>query len=208
MLKASEIMTKNVVTISGAATVYKAVKLMQNNQLSSLIVDRRHPQDAYGIVTKADIVRKIIAYGKDPKKVRIYEIMTKPCIVINPELGIEYVARLFTNVGIHCAPVIKEKLLGIISLSDIINKSDFLENPQSVILQQEIEESIKNAREFCADNSHSPKECIAAWKIVEELQAESAHQQATKLEKTALEEYCEEYPELMELAMLDNWCSG
>jgi CBS domain-containing protein len=208
MLKAAEIMTKNVVTIGGAATVYQAVKLMQNKGVRSLIINRRNPQDAYGIVTETDIVNQIIAYGKDPKKVRIYEIMTKPCIVINPELGIEYVARLFSNVGIHCAPVIKEDLLGIISRSDIINKSNFLENPKSVILQREIEEAIKNAREFCADNSHSPKDCIAAWKVVEELQAEAAHQQATKLEKTALEEYCEEYPEFTEVAMLDNWCSG
>jgi CBS domain-containing protein len=208
MLKAAEIMTQDVMTISGAAPAYQAVKLMQNKQVRALIVNRRHPQDAYGIVTETDIVSKIIAYGKNPKKIRVYEIMTKPCIVINPELGVEYVARLFTNVGIHCAPVIKDDLLGIISQSDILNKSDFLENPKSVILEQEIEEAIKYAREFCADNSHSSQDCIAAWKIVEELQAEAAHQQATKLEKTALEEYCEENPEFMEVAMLDNWCSG
>jgi CBS domain-containing protein len=208
MIKASEIMTKNVTKISGATTVDRAVKLMQNKGISSFIVDRRHPQDAYGIVTETDIVSKVIAYGKDPQKVRVYEIMTKPCLVINPELGVEYVARLLTNLGVHCAPVIKDELLGIISLSDIINKSDFLENPKSVILQQEIEEAIQRTRDFCADNNHSPQQCIAAWKIVEEMQAEAAHQQATKLTKTALEEYCEENPEFMEISRLDNWCSG
>ena len=208
MIKAAEIMTQNVTTVSGATTVYRAVKLMQNKGISSFIVDRRHPQDAYGIVTETDIVSKVIAYGKDPQKVRVYEIMTKPCIVINPELGVEYVARLLTNLGVHSAPVIKDELLGIISLSDIINKSDFLENPKSVILQQEIEEAIQSTRDFCADNNHSPQECIAAWKIVEEMQAEAAHQQATKLNKTALEEYCEENPEFMEISILDNWCSG
>jgi CBS domain-containing protein len=208
MIKAAEIMTKNVTKISGATTVDRAVKLMQNKGISSFIVDRRHPQDAYGIVTETDIVSKVIAYGKDPQKVRVYEIMTKPCLVINPELGVEYVARLLTNLGVHCAPVIKDELLGIISLSDIINKSDFLENPKSVILQQEIEEAIQRTRDFCADNNHSPQQCIAAWKIVEEMQAEAAHQQATKLTKTALEEYCEENPEFMEISRLDNWCSG
>ena len=201
-------MTTNVVTIGGAANVYQAVKLMQEQQVSSLIVDRRHYQDAYGIVTETDIVSKVIAYGKDPKKVRVYQIMTKPCIVINPELGIEYVARLFTNVGIHCAPVINHELLGIISMREIINKSDFLENPQSLILEQQIQQAIKNAKEFCADNSKSPQECIAAWKIVEELQAESAHQQAKILEKTALEEYIAENPQSIPASILDNWCSG
>ena len=205
MIKAIEIMSENVITISGASSVYQAVKLMKDKGVSTLIVDRRHPQDAYGIVTETDIVSKVIAYGKDAKKIRVYEIMTKPCIAINPELGVEYVARLFSNVGIHCAPVIQKELLGIIYLSDLINKSDFLDNPQSVILQQQIEEAIKNARDFCRDNNNSPQECIAAWKIIEELQTEAAHQQNIKLTKTALEEYCEENPEL---GMLDNWCSG
>ena len=208
MLKASEVMTTNIVTIKGSASVYEAVKLMQEKQVGNLIVIRRHLQDAYGIVTENDIVSKIIAYGKNPKRVKVYEIMTKPCIVINPELGIEYVARLFTQLGIHCAPVIKEELIGIISIKDIISKSDFLENPKSLVLEQEIEQAIKNAKEFCVDNSKSPEDCINAWKIVEELQAEYAHQQAKSLEKTALEEYIEQNPEIVGTLMLDNWCSG
>ena len=38
--------------------------------------------------------------------------MTKPCIVVNPDLGVEYVARLFANARIRRAPVIKGELLG------------------------------------------------------------------------------------------------
>jgi CBS domain-containing protein len=208
MLKTSEVMTTNVVTIRGAATVYEAVKLMQDKQVSQLIVNRRHPQDAYGIVTENDIVSKVIAYGKNPKAIKVYQIMTKPCIVLNPELGIEYVARLFTYAGINSAPVIQNELMGIISIKDIINKSDFLENPKSLVLEEEIEKAIQKAKELCADNSKSPEDCINAWKIVEELQAESAHQQAKNLEKTALEEYMEQNPEMTGTLMLDNWCSG
>jgi predicted transcriptional regulator len=83
------------------------------------------------MITETDIVYKVGAYGKDSKQVRVYEIMTKPCIVVNPELGVEYVARLFANTGIRRAPVIKDKLLGIISITDILRKSDFVENPKS-----------------------------------------------------------------------------
>jgi hypothetical protein len=41
---------------------------------------------------------------------------------------------------------------------------------------------------------------------VKELQAEIAHQRAEKVVKTALEEYCDEYPEAKEI--YDTWCSG
>ena len=131
MMKAEEIMTIDVVTIRGSATVAEAVKLMKEKGLRALIVEPRHESDPYGMVTETDIVYKVAAYGHDPKQMRVYEIMTKPCIVVNPELGVEYVARLFSQTKIRRAPVIKEKLLGVISISDILRKSDFVEKPKS-----------------------------------------------------------------------------
>ena len=131
MMQAQEIMTKDVVTISGSATVAEAVKIMKDKNLRALIVERRSYGDPYGIVTETDIVYKIAAFGHDPKKMRVYEIMTKPCITINPDLGVEYVARLFANTRIRRAPVVEGELLGVISISDILNKSDFVEKPKS-----------------------------------------------------------------------------
>jgi CBS domain-containing protein len=131
MMKAEEIMTKEVVTVGGSATVAEAVALMKEKNLRALIVEPRTETDPYGMVTETDIVYKVAAYGRDPKKMRVYEIMTKPCIVVNPELGVEYVARLFANTRIRRAPVIKNGLLGIISISDILRKSDFVENPKT-----------------------------------------------------------------------------
>ncbi|MEO1005386.1 MAG: CBS domain-containing protein [Cyanobacteria bacterium J06638_38] len=131
MMQAQEIMTKNVVTISGSAMIAEAVKIMKDKGLRALIVDRRSDFDPYGIVTETDIVYKVAAFGHDPKKMRVYEIMTKPCVIVNPDLGVEYVARLFANTRIRRAPVVKGELLGVISISDILNKSDFVEKPKS-----------------------------------------------------------------------------
>jgi predicted transcriptional regulator len=195
MMKAADIMTKEVVTIRGSATVAQAVSLMK---------ERRHDQDAYGIVTETDIVYKVAAFGKDTKKVRVYEIMTKPCIVINPDLGVEYVARLFANTGIRRAPVITDKLLGIISVTDILRKGDFVEQPKEVLFEDKIQEAIENARTICAEKGSTSPECAAAWDAVEEMQAEAAHQRAQKVDKTAFEEYCEEYPEAFEARIYDN----
>ncbi|WP_443029076.1 CP12 domain-containing protein [Spirulina sp. CS-785/01] len=202
-MKASEIMTTDVVTIRGSATVADAVKLMKEKGLRSLIVNRRTDEDAYGIVTETDIVYNVAAYGKDPKKVRIYEVMTKPCIVINPDLGVEYVARLFANTGIRRAPVIKDTLLGVISITDILTKSDFVEKPREHTLQEEIVKARDVARAICSEKGPSAPECAAAWDIVEELQAEYAHQRAERIEKTHFEEYCEEYPDALEARMYD-----
>ncbi len=122
MLKARDIMTSRVVTIQSSATVAEALELMRKNQVHALVVDHGGPDDAYGLIVDEDIVYNVIAEGEDPAAVQVYEVMTKPCVVVNPDLGVEYVAKLFANVGIRCAPVIQEKLLGIISVTDILHK--------------------------------------------------------------------------------------
>lgn len=206
MLKASDVMTKDVATIRSSATVAEAVSLLKARDWKALIVDRRHEQDAYGIITESDIVYKVIAYGKDPCRVRVYEVMTKPCIVVNPDLGLEYVARLFADHNLQRAPVIHGELIGIISLADILANSNFLELPHSILLEQQLQDEIKKARAVCAQKGIRSEECAAAWDVIEELQAEIAHQRAEKVVKTAFEEYCDEYPEAK--SIYNTWCSG
>jgi predicted transcriptional regulator len=193
-------MTQDVATIRSSATVAEAVRLMKSKGCGALIVDRRHDEDAYGIITERDIVYRVVAFGKDPNQVRVWEVMTKPCIVVNPDLAVEYVARLFADRHLCRAPVIQNELLGIISLSDILAKSQFVELPRTVLLEQKLQEAIEKARDICTKTSPRAEECAVAWGMVEELQSELAHQRAEKFDKTAFEEFCEEYPEAM--------CSG
>jgi CBS domain-containing protein len=204
MMKAEEIMTTEVVTIRGSATVAEAVKLMKDKGLRALIVDRRHDSDPYGMVTETDIVYKVAAYGHDPKKMRVYEIMTKPCITVAPELGVEYVARLFANSRLRRAPVVKDKLLGIISVSDILHKSDFVEKPKKIFIEDRIEAAREEARAICAEKGATSSECAAAWDIVEELQAEIADRKAEKKNKTSLQSYCETNPDADECRIYED----
>jgi CBS domain-containing protein len=206
MLKAADVMTE-VVTVRGSATVAEAVGLMKEKGLRALIVNRRHDQDAYGIVTEADVVYKVAAFGKDPKRVRVCDIMTKPCVVVNPDLGVEYVARLFAHTGIRQAPVIQSNLLGIVSVTDILYKGDFVEKPKEIVLEQRIQAAVERARAVCAEKGADSKACAVAWEEVEELHAEAAHQKAEQAfdgsAKTAFELYCEENPDALEARIYD-----
>ncbi len=122
MLRARDIMTSRVITLPSSASVAEALELMRKHRVHELVVERSSADDAYGIVTDEDIVYNVLAEGEDPAAVQVHEIMMKPCVVVNPDLGVEFVAKLFANVGIRCAPVIQDKLLGIISVSDILHK--------------------------------------------------------------------------------------
>ena len=171
MLTARDIMTKDVITISGSATIAEAGKLMKEKKLRALIVEPRSDRDPYGIVTETDIVYKVAAFGDDPKKMRVFEIMTKPCITVSPDLGVEYVARLFANTKTRRAPVVEGKLLGIISVTDILKKSGFVEKPVQLFIEDRIDAARDDARKICAAKGKTSPECAAAWDIVEELQA-------------------------------------
>lgn len=75
--------------------------------------------------------------------------MSKPCIVLDPELSLENVARLFAQTNIWRAPVIKDDLVGIISVTDIINKGDFVAKQKLIFLKAELQKAISNARSIC-----------------------------------------------------------
>jgi CBS domain-containing protein len=121
MPAAKDLMSTEVVKIDGMASTLEAAKLMAETGVRALIVDRRGADDAYGIITQRDIVYKVIAKGADPAAVKVHEIMSKPLVVVNPDLDIRFVARLMANFGLSRAPVIAEgKLQGIVSVSDVM----------------------------------------------------------------------------------------
>ncbi|MDY6901271.1 MAG: CBS domain-containing protein, partial [Cyanobacteriota bacterium] len=69
MMKVQDVMSLNVATIDGSATVAEAVRLLRLTQLRALIVEPATKSDAYGIVTQSDIARQVIALARDPQTV-------------------------------------------------------------------------------------------------------------------------------------------
>jgi len=85
-------------------------------------VERRSQEDAWGIVTRKDVVNKVVNPGMDPSEVHVFEIMSKPLITVSPGLALKYCARLFDSAGIRRAPVFDGKeIIGILSNTDIFN---------------------------------------------------------------------------------------
>jgi CBS domain-containing protein len=158
-MKAADIMTKKLVTIDSLATIAAAAKKMKQHQIRALIVDRLSEEDAYGIITTTDISR-VVANGQHPEKTYVCEVMTKPCIVVNPDLNIEHIAQLFARAKIRIAPVIKDKLLGIVSLTDVLTKTNDLNSikakltPQEMVVLDELplDRSMENQWNIESDN--------------------------------------------------------
>lgn len=120
-LCARDIMQTDVATVLPELTVQDAAALMRQQGVRSLIVEKDSEDDAYGLITYADIVTKVLAQGFDPAEIRVDEVMTKPLIVVNPSLKVELIARLFAQHKVGHAPVIEDhKLVGIVSMTDLV----------------------------------------------------------------------------------------
>lgn len=118
-------MQKGIVTVDGMATVAEAAAIMRRENVSSLLVEKRHADDVWGILVIQDFIKGVIIAGRTPSEVNVYEIMTKPVITVPAEMDIRYVARLIYRAGIRRAPVIEgTELVGMISLSALILEND------------------------------------------------------------------------------------
>lgn len=124
--RARDVMSKKVILIDGMATAKEAVEIMRKEEIESLIIKKRNPQDAYGIVSIHDLIKGVILQDKTSEEVNVFEIMTKPVISVPANMDAKYAASLLTNVGIRMAPVEENgEYIGMISLSDLILENLF-----------------------------------------------------------------------------------
>ena len=121
IVRARDVMHKQILTIDGMATAREAAAIMRSKRVFSLLVKKRHDNDAWGILVVQDFVKGVIIPGRSPDDVNVYEIMTKPIITVPADMDIRYAARLIYRAGIRRAPVEeKGEIVGMISLSSLI----------------------------------------------------------------------------------------
>ncbi|KPQ34960.1 MAG: CBS domain [Phormidesmis priestleyi Ana] len=170
MLTVANIMTTEVFTIRSSAKVTQAIALMQEKQVRSLIVEREVKGGAYGIVTERDIVYGVTAKSADPTKVMVCEIMKKPCVTVEPDLSISAVANRFLEAGIQRAPVVQaDQLLGIVSITDIIMKSNIETVQLPSDLFEQIEVALRHNRLSWNKDNQLEQESKIALEVLKEL---------------------------------------
>lgn len=121
IIRARDVMQKNIVSIDGMATAKEAADKMRAEGVAALLVTKRHPDDAWGIVSVQDLVHGVIVPGCSSSEINVYEIMTKPVLPVPAEMDIMYVSRL-----LHCADVWrvpvedKGEIVGMISQASLV----------------------------------------------------------------------------------------
>jgi len=138
-----DIMTVNVVTMPLEASVLEVAKSMSDMDISSVIItDEDRP---LGIITEADIVRRVIVQNRDPKTTQASEIMSSPIIHVEPSTPLTDAMRVMAKSSIRRVAVLKNNsLAGIITSRDILRWSPELIDILSESLRLKSDEAVQN----------------------------------------------------------------
>jgi len=120
--KAGDVMTTYVFYIDGDKSVADAIRLMRAENLSSLIVNGKTPTDPWGIMTRKDVVSKIVAPDRNPEEVTVSEIESRPLVTVSPDMLVKDCAELMRTKGIRRVAVYDGKaIIGLLSNTDIFH---------------------------------------------------------------------------------------
>ncbi len=123
LIQVKDVMKHKVDFVDGMKTVKEALSEMQHIETKTLIVNKRHDHDEWGIVVISDIARMVLAGDKSVERTNVYEVMSKPAVTVRQEMDIRYCARLFERFGLSRAPVVRHgKIIGIVSYTDMVLK--------------------------------------------------------------------------------------
>ncbi|MEA3509199.1 MAG: CBS domain-containing protein [candidate division NC10 bacterium] len=120
MYTVASIMKSPVVSIEANKSVAEAIHQMQEKGISSLMVTPAAPGEPEGMMTKRDIISKVVSHGKDPKTLNVQDVMTTSLITVPPDYPLADAARLMSEKGIRRVLVRQgSKIIGIVSDTDI-----------------------------------------------------------------------------------------
>jgi CBS domain-containing protein len=112
-------MSSPAINVDGETNVKDSALLMTKKRVGSIVVRERGI--AVGIVTKRDMMQKVVSLCLDPCETKIKDIMSSPLITANKEMGILAAMRKMRENNISQLVVMDgEKLEGVISERDVM----------------------------------------------------------------------------------------
>jgi CBS domain-containing protein len=120
-----------VYTVEASASVYDAIERMVQKNVGALLVTDA-AGEVSGIVTERDYLRHVELEGRTARETKVEAIMSSPLVYVTPETTVDESMALMTERRIRHLPVFDEKVVGLVSIGDVVK---FQSKQQSVQIQ-------------------------------------------------------------------------
>ena len=118
-IRVMDAMTKGLISIKPEATVAACAKKMISKGVGGILVLEN--RDLKGIVTEKDMVEKIVAKGKDPRRSLVKEVMSRKIVSISPEEDLYEAMITMRDEEVRRLPVLHNKNpVGLLTAKDIL----------------------------------------------------------------------------------------
>ncbi|HUI86420.1 MAG TPA: CBS domain-containing protein [Nitrososphaerales archaeon] len=123
VLYAKDIVEKDCIALPGSATVLDAAETMTTKRHGFVLIGA--PNRPEGMVTEWDILEKVVAAHRDPRKVALSEIMSTELVSVDADEGIAVVANMMTEKGVRRMLVTKKgDVVGVITAKTVLARLD------------------------------------------------------------------------------------
>ena len=109
-----------ILSVAPDATVYEAIKLMDERRVGALLVMRG--EQLLGIISERDYTSKVILMGRASKETLVEEIMSNGVISVRSDTSLGDCLKIVTDRRIRHLPVLDAagKVLGVLSIGDLV----------------------------------------------------------------------------------------
>ncbi len=115
----AEMMSTNPITCDCDDSIVEISKILKKYAISSIVILDK--DEVSGILTVDDIVRRVVASGKNPAKTMARDVMIKDIISVEPQTPLEKVIETLNSHSISQVPVMTgKKLNGFVTMKDIL----------------------------------------------------------------------------------------
>jgi CBS domain-containing protein len=119
MLKAKDVMSRNIITVSEDTSAVELAKILYENRISGApVVDKQGR--LVGVVSERDLLN--IIFSGNVKTTKVSEIMTKNPLSFTPDTDLDKISLAISERGFRRVIIVdnENKVVGIVSRHDII----------------------------------------------------------------------------------------
>ena len=134
----SQVVKRKAIIVKPSDTVHRVARVLARNKVGSAVVVKK--DEIVGIITDRDILDKVVAKGKDPKKVKVEEIMTKNPITIEDDYTIQDAIDRMMDKGIRRLLVTRVgKPIGFVTAADLLSALNSMNSEEEEETDEETE---------------------------------------------------------------------
>lgn len=121
-MKVKEVMTADPACCTSENSLQEVAQMMVDHDCGEIpVVENKETKLPIGVITDRDIVCRTVARGLNPLDLTVADCMSKPCVIVTPDMSVQECSRIMEENKIRRVPVVDAdgSCCGIVALADI-----------------------------------------------------------------------------------------